>query len=144
MRKLTFGFVVASMSMIGAAHAQSVESELRWCAGDWGHNEGASEATSILSNYTAVIDPATTAMVRAGLPVLGTIIDIFNPNADPAGEILKRPPVLRAATTIVHISEQDAVDLALTCQAHNGGAVNFLNSRRGEVADWLRSNTISF
>jgi hypothetical protein len=144
MRKIAILATVALCSAFSTAQAQSVDGELSWCSGDWGHNEGASEAIQILSKYGSVIDPATTAMVNAGIPLVGAIVNIFNPNADPAGEVLKRPPIMQAATVIVHTNPDDAVDLAITCQAHNGASINFLNARRSEVANWLRTHTISF
>lgn len=127
--------------MANLAEAQmSVSGELSWCSQDWGHNEGASEAIQILSNYTAVVDPSTTAMVNAGIPVLGAVTSIFDPNADPAGEILKRPPIMQAASVIVDINPNDAAKLAITCQAHNNASTSFLNARRGEVIDWLQTH----
>lgn len=145
MRKLVVLATAILCSTLTVAQAQtSVSDELYWCSRDWGHNEGASEAIQILNKYHAMIDPATAAMVTAGVPLLNGVVVIFDPNADPAGEILKRPPIMQAATVIVQANPDDAVNLAITCQAHNAASANFLSARRGEVADWLRTHTISF
>lgn len=141
MRKLVILASAIIFSTSNWAQAQmTVDGELSWCAQDWGHNEGASEAIEVLSRYTATIDPSTTAMVNAGIPLVGGVVSLFDPNADPAGEVLKRPPVMDAASLIVNINPADAVYLAVTCQAHNRESAGFLSSRREEVIAWLRTH----
>lgn len=122
----------------GIASAQSVSPEVKkhmnWCANDWGINEGAQQAVRFANAAAAAGYPNQISFIVSGL-------NEVHPNL--AGNIIKRPPVIDAAKALVHLDQNLAVNLALTCQNHNGGVKAFLQMHRGEVAAWLRGEPVS-
>lgn len=124
--------VLLAMTLPTVLAAQSIQEEVRahlnWCANDWGVNEGAQEAIRYIN-----------AAVSAGYPnQVSAVIGFANEIPGVAQNTLKRPPVIDAARSLVHVNQDLAIDLALTCQAHNGGVRQFLNANRNLVATWLR------
>jgi hypothetical protein len=110
-----------------ASDMDNVRLHMNWCAGDWGHNEGADEA----------IDYINTA-VAAGYPEVGALVEIINNIPGAAGEILKRPPIIDAARALAHVDSDLAVKLALTCQNNSPTVKNMLLQHSSAVAEWLR------
>ncbi|MBB6223847.1 hypothetical protein [Rhizobium leguminosarum] len=115
------------------AEREYVGINLGWCMGDWGHNEGAQEAINYIN----------TAVSAGYASQVGAVVGIINNlpgglGAGIAGETLKRPPIMDAAKALVQVSPDLAVQLALTCQAHNGAGRNRLSSRPDLVAAFLK------
>lgn len=113
--------------------ANEVNLHLTWCTNDDGFNEGAQEAINYIN----------TAIGAGYSGQVGAVVGIINNlpagvGYHIAGNALKRPPIMVAARALSHVSPELAVDLALTCQAHNGPIRAGLNSQRSMVASWLQ------
>ncbi len=108
---------------------EEVIKHLNWSCNDWGINEGADEAITMIN---------AAASAGYGAHVAG-VVSLINGIPGLSQNILKRPPVMDAAKALVSVAPDLAVDLALTTQAHNGGVVrNYLNTQRPLVVAYLR------
>lgn len=113
-------------------NTDEVKMHMNWCAQNWGFNEGAQEAINYIN----------TAVGAGYSGQVGAVVGIINNlpagvGYHIAGNALKRPPIIDAARALAHLSPDLAVDLALTCQAHNGPVRVGLNGQRPVVASWL-------
>ncbi|MGR9247043.1 hypothetical protein [Rhizobium leguminosarum] len=114
-------------------NAAEVKMHLDWCKQDWGFNEGAQEAINYINSA-----------VGAGYATqVGAVIGIVNnlPGGvgyHVAGNTLKRPPIVDAARGLVLVAPDLAVDLVLTCQAHNQPVRDGLAAQKPLVISWLQ------
>jgi hypothetical protein len=113
--------------------AGEVKNHLNWCSGDWGFNEGAQEAINYINS---AVSAGYASQVSAAIGIVNNLPGGVGYHV--AGNALKRPPIIDAARALVHVAPDLAVDLALTCQAHNGSIRNGLNNERPTVVTWLR------
>jgi len=125
------GMCLITLTLVGALPAsadQFSDGNLIWCSTDWGYNEGAQEAITIVN-----------AVVAAGYPnlVSGIIAGVNGLDPHIAGNILKRPPVIQAAQAIAPVLPDLAVSLAATCQDQNPPVKAYLQSHPQDVLTWL-------
>lgn len=105
-----------------------VKNHLGWCTGDWGVNEGAQEAIRYIN-----------VAISSGYPnQVSAVISIVNEVPGIAQNVLKRPPVMDAAKALAVVLPEVAVELALTCQAHNPPVRQLLSANRSMVIAWLQ------
>jgi hypothetical protein len=124
MRQLAYVLLTLGLAfpLTSVADCQGdVPAHLEWCSRDHGFNEGATCGLNALGGISGVQLPGPVAQ-----PILGNTWDRTN--------------MMGATIQAWRVGATDqAVDAAICCQVHNGGAHSCLSSRRDLVAHWLSS-----
>jgi hypothetical protein len=98
--------------------------QLRWSAGDRGHNEGADEALALLLQYGFGLPPGVTDLAR---------------QSGAAGELWKRQDMMNFAKSIRYQNLPCAVGLCILSQWHNCHAFRTLEYNPLAVINWLNN-----
>jgi hypothetical protein len=123
-RRMTLILVPIVLALSSAAMADcaaDVPQHLNWCSTDHGFNEGATCGLRALSGL------GLTLPVDVGEAILGNAWDRTN--------------MMGATKAAFHAGfKEQAIDAAICCQVHNGGAHSCLSSNRDIVKQWLASH----